>query len=414
MFVDNIGQAFTYDNGSFTTAVPVEGNVEFESVSCPTTSLCMAIDHNHKVFEYSGGIWDGGTTLDTGVRTYSNFVNVSCASATFCLALVGTSDGDLWYTWTGGANWSSASGPFDAAGGYAVSLTCTSTTFCLESDEIGDVSVFNGAGWSTPQNVDSYNATPQLYSSCVGKSCVAIDFYDNALSTSDATTGTWTTPAGIHADTGLAGVESLTCQSATLCVAGDGIGNASTYAIPPSPGTPVLAPSPTADVGQTLTLTHAGVQDPSVWYYDDWRSCDNPDAGCTFSPVSTSLTGYTLAASDAGKYLDAREFLGFGFDQEGPILSNIVGPIGTGGGGGGGRRAAPAERAAPVGQAGPRRGRRSCPARCPRRTRASSRCPWCARAARARARSSCWSRPPRSARGATRPPPGTRSRSPSS
>jgi hypothetical protein len=329
MFVDVNGGAFTYDNGSFGTLTNMDANNELDSVSCPASGFCMAIDHNNTVFKYSGGAWDNGTPLDLGGHSFSNFVNVSCASTTFCIALAATSDGELYYTWNG-TSWSGPSSPFDTAGGYTVSLSCTSTTFCVETDEAGNASVFSGSGWSTPQNVDNTTATPRLYSSCVGTSCVGLDFNDNFVATSDGST--WSSPVNIHASTLISGIESLACASATLCVAGDGLGNATTYAIPPAPTTPTL--TGTGTVGQTLTLTHASVQNPPVWYDDQWFRCDNPDTTCANDPISTSTSGYTLVAADAGEYIDARETVGFGFDEEGflagdHLVSNIVGPITT-------------------------------------------------------------------------------------
>jgi hypothetical protein len=105
-----------------------------------------------------------------------------------------------------------------------------------------------------------------------------------------------------------------------------------TYAIPPNPTKPTLIGSPT--VGQTLKLTHATVQNPPVWHYDDWFRCDNPGVTCTIHPISRSTSSYTLVAAAAGEYIDARESFGFGFDIEGFIagdrlVSNIVGPIMT-------------------------------------------------------------------------------------
>jgi hypothetical protein len=327
MFIDANGGGFTYNNGNFGTRADFDGDVELDSISCPTSSLCMAIDHNNTVFKYSSGSWNGGTplTVPSTDGSFTNFVNVSCVSSAFCVALASTDSGLVSYTWSGSA-WSSASSPFDVLGNHAVSLSCTSTTFCLETDDVGNADVFNGSSWSSPHQVDNFNSEPVLYSSCVGTSCVALDFFDNFYRTSDGTT--WTSAVNIHSSTGISGVGSLTCATATLCVAGDGVGDATTYAIPPTPTKPVL--TGTGILGHALALTHASVQTPSVWYYDDWRRCDNPDATCTLNPISTSLTSYTLGAADVHKYIDAREVIGFGFDEEGPIVSNIVGPISSG------------------------------------------------------------------------------------
>ena len=323
MFVDTNGGAFAYTNGTFGSVADIDGDVEIDGVACPSSSLCMAIDHNNTVFKYSSGSWDGGTPLavPTG-DTPSNFVNVACATTTFCVALVGTDNGELYYTWTG-SSWSSASSPFDATAGHVVSLSCTSTSFCLATDDIGQALVFNGTSWSSPNHIDTFNPQPILYSACVGTSCVAVDFFDNFFQSTDGST--WSSAVNIHSSTSISGVESLACATATLCVAGDGVGDATTYAIPPTPGKPTLTGTPS--VGHALTLGHAPVQTQPVWRADDWRRCASPDAGCTLSPISRSQTGYTLATADANRYIDVRETVGFGFDEEGPLVSNIVGPI---------------------------------------------------------------------------------------
>jgi Ca2+-binding RTX toxin-like protein len=115
----------------------------------------------------------------------------------------------------------------------------------------------------------------------------------------------------------------VSCAASTLCVAVDGTGNATTYAVPP--GVPALAG--TASVGQTLTLSHAPAAQPSVWYADDWRRCDGAGASCGASSISTSSSSYTLADADAGKSVEVLETVGFGFDQEGPLVSNSIGPV---------------------------------------------------------------------------------------
>jgi hypothetical protein len=45
----------------------------------------------------------------------------------------------------------------------------------------------------------------------------------------------------------------------------------------------------------------------------------------------TSPASYTLAAADAGKYIDVSETVGFGFGQQGDLVSSSIGPIAGGG-----------------------------------------------------------------------------------
>lgn len=325
MFVDDNGGAFTYNNGTFSAVATPDLGVSLDGVSCPISGFCMAIDHNNEVFKYSGGAWDTGTPLPiSGGDSATGSVNVSCATNTSCVALVATDGGEHYYTWDGNTNmWTEASSKFDPSASQVVSLTCTSISFCLATDNIAQTAVFDGSTWSAPQPVSATNSPTLLYSSCAGTNCVALDFNDNAYSSSNGLT--WTPGGNIHAGTLVSGITAVACATATLCVAGDGLGDATTYAVPPATGHPTLTGTPT--VGQKLTLTHAHVQTTPVWFADDWRRCGGPDSSCSFNPISRSPSGYILTATDTGKYLDVRETIGFGFDEEGPVRSNIVGPI---------------------------------------------------------------------------------------
>jgi hypothetical protein len=324
MFVDDDGGAFTYEGGNFGDVANIDGTTGLESVSCTSSAFCMAIDHDHKVFKYSSGSWNGGTTL-TVPGTYTNITKVSCVSSSFCVAIASTEEGQHSYTWNG-TTWSSASSAFDPDGGYAVSLTCTSATFCLLTDEVGYGMVFSGTTWSAATHIDSDVSFPVLYSSCGGSGCVAVDYYGDAFASSNGTTWAPNNPANIDDDTGISAIGALSCApTGTICVAGDGLGDATTYALPPNAGKPALAGSPT--VGSTLGLTHAANDAPQAWYYDAWRRCDSPHSACTLHPISTSPDSYTLQQNDRGEFIDVLELVGFGFDEEGQFQSNAIGPI---------------------------------------------------------------------------------------
>jgi hypothetical protein len=327
MFVDNNGGAFPYNHGNFGQLAPVaDTSVEMLDVSCPAAGFCMAIANNNVIYKFTGGIWTTSTTLTTpSMVSFTNFFNVSCSSTSFCVA-VASSDapGQLYYKWDGSA-WSGPFGPFDTTSNHIMSLSCTSSSFCMATDEAGNANVFDGSTtWTTTTGVDTYNSTPQLRAACVGTTCIGVDYYDNFTETTDGGAH-WSPLVNIHNSTGLAGIYSVACASATLCVAGDGIGGASTFTTPPALGTPHLSGTPV--IGNTLALTHASTVLPHVWYSDNWRRCDVPGATCTIDPISTSTTGYKLVSSDVGKYIDTLETVGFGFDEEQEIDSNTIGPI---------------------------------------------------------------------------------------
>jgi hypothetical protein len=322
MFVDNHGGAFSYDSGVLGFVSGIDGTAALRSVSCPSTTFCMAIDLNDKVFKFSSGSWDGGTSLALPTN-FSGATLVSCSSISFCVALASAANGTRYYTWNG-VSWAQPATLFDVSGGDMLSLTCTSGTFCLATDVKGKASVFNGVSWTTVV-VDSVTS-PKLYSSCAGGTCVAVDSEGNAFTSNSGTAWTPNNPANIQASTGIGSVRGVSCAASTLCAAVDGTGNATTYAVPP--GVPTLAG--TARVGETLTLSHAPAAQPSVWYADDWRRCDVAGSSCGGGSISTSPSSYNLTAADAGKFVEVLETVGFGFDQEGPLASNSVGPV-TGG-----------------------------------------------------------------------------------
>lgn len=333
MFVDDAGGAFTFSDGTFGPRTSINGTTPLTGVSCPTSTFCMAIDRDHRMFRYSGGSWDGGTTLAVP-GTPSAFTAVSCTSASFCAAVVGQSTGGTYGTVAftfNGSTWSGASTPFDTTTqtqAYPTSISCTSSSHCLVTHEEGKLTRFDGATWSTAANrIDTYNDHPRPLVSCVGSTCMAVDFYDNFTRSTDGG-ATWTSLVNFKSTglaSGIGGIHSLACISATLCVAGDGLGQVTTFAVPPQPVPPSIAGP--AFVGQTLSLGRGTVQTPGAWYRDTWWRCSDPGSGCGSGPIATSATQYTLAAEDTGSYIEAREIFGFGFYSGPAVATNVIGPV---------------------------------------------------------------------------------------
>jgi hypothetical protein len=155
---------------------------------------------------------------------------------------------------------------------------------------------------------------------------------DYVYSTTNGTTWTAGSPANIHADTGFSSPGSVSCVSATLCVAGDGLGQTTTYGLAITPPTTQPSLAGTPKVGQTLTLTHAVLPNPQAWFSERWWRCEQPGSACVQIP-GASGTSYTLTAADAGAYVNGREGVGVGLDEEGPFPSNAIGPVDDGSGG---------------------------------------------------------------------------------
>ena len=134
MAVDAEGYAINYNGNSWSAPTLIAANTDLQGgVSCPTASFCEAVGWPTRcgsqpigaltgasnAFTYNGTSWSAATTLNTNDLVDS----VSCPTSTFCLAM-----GNNWYTYDG-TNWSGPNAtPFTAGGGGGAS--CATETFC--------------------------------------------------------------------------------------------------------------------------------------------------------------------------------------------------------------------------------------------------------------------------------------------
>jgi len=156
----------------------------FLSVSCPSSSFCAAAGHNGGAATYDGGGWNGGAyngygwtfdgQIDTTDGDYS-LHSVSCTSSSFCVAVDGNGSA---YTYDGSA-WS---GPvrIDPNGGGLSSVSCVSSSFCVAVDGAGNALMYNGSSWSS-QSIDP-NGQGLTAVSCASTSfCMATDTAGHAV-----------------------------------------------------------------------------------------------------------------------------------------------------------------------------------------------------------------------------------------
>ena len=121
----------------------------FETVSCPTTRLCIALGGGtFQAPESLGGWWDGsswsldGTSIsgledNQGISSPS----ISCISAKRCYAVVDAANIDTeiagYAVWDGNG-WSETYDlPGEAQGDYLGAISCVSTRFCMAVGQIG-------------------------------------------------------------------------------------------------------------------------------------------------------------------------------------------------------------------------------------------------------------------------------------
>lgn len=215
------------------------GDSDVVGVSCPSDSLCVAIDangtHGHVLTSQSPLV--GATTwnaADLGSFDYPKAV--SCPSASFCA--VADSRGNVWTTGepAGGIGaWTPT--PLDTeAVEHETSLglldvSCPSASFCAAIDDLGNVyTSTDPTGGASAWSETALGDTDFEAIACQSTSlCVITDFHGNVFSSAEPLGGeaTW---HSAHVDA--SGLGGVACPSASLCVIGGFFGSVFTATDP--------------------------------------------------------------------------------------------------------------------------------------------------------------------------------------
>jgi hypothetical protein len=224
--------------------------------SCPSSSLCVAVDAFGDVLISTAptiqGSWQGVISNPAfppyeGVNEAENEIDpifgVSCPSTSLCVAV--DSHGYVSSTTDpqDGAHsvWSYAN--IDGKNAFE-DVSCASESMCMAVDEAGNVlSSTNPTGGASTWSISSVDPGHAITSiSCPSVSmCVAVDDAGNVLSSTDPTDGqsTWSisnVDSG-HALTPVHALTSVSCSSVLLCVAVDAAGYAVVGTVPVQSGT---------------------------------------------------------------------------------------------------------------------------------------------------------------------------------
>ena len=207
--------------GAATNLDHSQGGEDPTSVSCPSASFCMAVLGSGYAARYDGTTWSQPTKLSSS-SSAGEPDSVSCPTVSFCMA-VDTRDSSAFLF--NGSTWSSAPGINDrvpsAQTGMA-SVSCSSPSFCAAVDNGSDAFTFNGTSWSPAAVIDPGNELSTV--SCPSTSfCAAVDYGPNVVTFNGAS---WSKPSAIDPGTYL---QAVSCASASFCVAIDRKGNALTF-----------------------------------------------------------------------------------------------------------------------------------------------------------------------------------------
>lgn len=240
------------------------------SVSCGSPGSCAAIGQytagpgvtGPMLLTLSGGSWTAAQTpVPAGATRYDLEVNsVSCASSSFCVAVgrygdPGDTGGGPWtgllLTWHGG-NWSASPAPLpgDAASPSFTnveSVSCPSASYCVaagyysDSNYLGEglVLTWSGGSWTAEQaplpgnvvgpGVDLDHAGVNAVSCASASSCTAVGYYSDASEHEQGllltmSGGSWSpeeAPLPAGATSGDPGVDAgqVWCSPASFCLA---------------------------------------------------------------------------------------------------------------------------------------------------------------------------------------------------
>jgi hypothetical protein len=295
--VDNNGNAITTGNpgsgagATWTVKGAVDGTNPMLAVSCPSTSLCVAVDNAGNIVTTTDpGAGPAATWTVKNIGASDFFFGVSCPSTSLCVAV--DSSGHA-VTSTDPADAATATWQVKTFAGanFFDGVSCPSTSLCIATDNQGNVVTTTdpadgtAASW-TVKSVDPPNTLSAV--SCPSTSlCVAVDSSgDIAHSTdpADGSAATWTVVS--HVDT-TNYINGVTCPSPSLCVAIDDVGNV------------VSTSNPTGSAGSwTVTTLNAGAD---TLYGVACRStslCVATDgAGNVFTGAASTTTTTTTTTS---------------------------------------------------------------------------------------------------------------------
>ncbi len=245
------------------------GLVHATSLSCPTTSFCIAAGTNASEEATIATTSDpqNGSTATWSTSTQSALVayaTVSCSPdsalpSPHAICLAGGSLGNVEVSTDGGATWTSQS--LAPTSGFADAFACPASTLCVAGTTNGTIvnsaNATSGASgtWSAPVpvagGVSAVNITPQ---SCPSSSlCLASDGAGRVLTSTNPAGGVSTWSSSL-VDPGGYGFSTPVCPSTTLCVATDGKGNLLTSTNPAGGGSSWSAPASIDANGAELEL----------------------------------------------------------------------------------------------------------------------------------------------------------------
>ncbi|MHB8263480.1 MAG: IPT/TIG domain-containing protein [Acidimicrobiales bacterium] len=331
--VDNLGNAFEWNGTSWSPSSsctascspwtnPVDQNgLDLRSVSCTSSTFCMAVDDAgstfDNIYEWNGSAWTTVSDLTPSSTVYLD--SVSCTSSTFCM-VVGN-DGNA-FEWNG-STWSSQAIEFSSIG--LSSVSCPSSSFCMAVDYVGNAFEWNGTSWSPSSsctascspwtnpvnpssNLTSVSCASTTFCAAVGNIGATKTTFGKNSYAIEWSGGSWSSPVEIGQSDG--GVSAVSCPSSSLCQAVDASGSILTWSTATTPTPTISSISPTLGLGaggSVVTITGTGFSTaPDGTTVDflgraDYRAayvtCSSSTTCTVITPANVKLAAGTAEAS---------------------------------------------------------------------------------------------------------------------
>jgi hypothetical protein len=211
------GAAVSTVTGSYWTSISTGTTNPFTGLACPSTTLCWAVGldvgSNHPYLiklTYASYAWSATVTSVTWTAPQGFFNGVSCASSTSCVAV---GDGGIWAAYNGSSWTGSVPSP---VGPNLNGVTCLSSTNCVAVGDSGTVKSYNGTAWTAATTTGTANFLTGV--ACAGGSgpCAAVGALGTVIQASSPTSATWAVPSSVASARDLLGVS---CPSSTSCMA---------------------------------------------------------------------------------------------------------------------------------------------------------------------------------------------------
>jgi hypothetical protein len=226
MAVDGAGDAIEYANGSWSSPVQLDDDVDVFAVSCASPSFCMAVGPEI-AWRFDGSSWTSMGQVDTNAAATAYLESVSCPSVSFCMAVDNqgyevTYEGGAWSSPVAlGLNNGGAEQDFD-------SVSCTSASFCVAVNSGGAALVDQGGTWSKPVSTGTGAIVTRSLVSCPATTwCMLFDEGAGAITWDGSG---WSSPVSLEPPTVLGGprddLTALSCPTTSWCMGLDGDGRA--------------------------------------------------------------------------------------------------------------------------------------------------------------------------------------------